>query len=217
MKTLLFGKDSEPEDTIWKTRESGERRGCVTMAFPVQRNSKDPAGQWTQWGIPVVFLLSGLMHFVYAWSGNQTWVGMLAPVNESVWEHQKLAFLPLLFWWATGYAILRKRLPVSPGKWFIACAVAEMICPLFIISFFYTKTGAFGVHSLFLDIASLLIALVLAQWMGRHVLRYAEDKPWLGLCGIFLLVLLALALVVFTFTPPKLPLFMDSLTGRYGI
>lgn len=187
------------------------------MGQSVDQPSKDPAVRWGLRGIPVIFVLSSLMHFVYAWSGDQTWVGILAPVNESVWEHQKLAFLPLLLWWAAGYALWRQRLQVSPGKWFFACAVAELVCPLFIISFFYTKTGAFGLHSLLLDIASLLIGLVLAQWMGRHILCHAAEKPWYGLCGALILIGLAVILIVFTFVPPKLPVFMDSLTGQYGI
>lgn len=198
-------------------QEGRKGRGFVKMFVSVHERSKDPAGRWIRWGIPVAFLLSSLMHFVYAWSGDQTWVGILAPVNESVWEHQKLAFLPLLLWWSAGYLIVGKKSQVSPGKWFFSCAVAELVCPLFIITFFYTKTGAFGLHSLLLDIASLLIGLILAQWMGGHVLRYAADKPWFGLCGALILIGSALIFIVFTFMPPQLPVFMDTLTGRYGI
>ena len=41
--------------------------------------------------------LGTLMHYVYEWSGKNLFVGLFAPVNESVWEHLKLLVIPLLF------------------------------------------------------------------------------------------------------------------------
>lgn len=57
---------------------------------------------WILFGIPVVFLAAGLLHFVYDWSGEATIVGLFTPVNESVWEHLKLLFWPLFVWWMIG-------------------------------------------------------------------------------------------------------------------
>ena len=42
-------------------------------------------------GVPVLFLAGTLIHFLYGLSGEFFLVGLLAPVNESVWEHLKLA------------------------------------------------------------------------------------------------------------------------------
>ena len=40
-----------------------------------------------------VSLLGTLLHFTYRWSGRNP---LIAPVNESVWEHMKLLFFPML-------------------------------------------------------------------------------------------------------------------------
>ena len=46
--------------------------------------------------ILAVVLLGTLWHFAYAISGDAYFVGLIAPVNESVWEHLKIVYLPIL-------------------------------------------------------------------------------------------------------------------------
>jgi Family of unknown function (DUF6512) len=37
-----------------------------------------------------IVIAGTLQHFVYGWSGQNALVGLVSPVNESVWEHTKL-------------------------------------------------------------------------------------------------------------------------------
>lgn len=37
-----------------------------------------------------------LLHFLYPWTGRNFFAGLLAPVNETVWEHMKLLLFPFL-------------------------------------------------------------------------------------------------------------------------
>ena len=46
-------------------------------------------------GILCVSILGTLLHFTYRWSGRNPLIGLIAPVNESVWEHMKLLFFPM--------------------------------------------------------------------------------------------------------------------------
>jgi len=157
------------------------------------------------------------MHFVYEWSGNLALVGIFAPTNESVWEHLKMTFWPMLFWWFLGYLYFGKKNRICTVQWFVSLAVAQVVCPIVILSFFYTYTGALGIESLIFDIFSLFLGLVVAHKLALHIYQFASfNRYWLsGACVI--LVLLMLAFTVFTFTPPHIPLFKDSLTGNYGI
>lgn len=41
-------------------------------------------------------ILGTLLHFTYEWSGNNAFVGAFSSINESTWEHLKLAFYPML-------------------------------------------------------------------------------------------------------------------------
>ena len=51
---------------------------------------------YTKWGMLLVAFLGILLHFLYEFTGKSMWAGFFSPINESVWEHMKLAFFPLV-------------------------------------------------------------------------------------------------------------------------
>ena len=181
----------------------------------VQRNNS--VQSWILWGIPVIFIVGSLIHFVYDWSGNSTIVALFAPVNESVWEHLKMSFWPMLAWWIAGYLVLRNTNHFSVLNWFCAGSLALVISPLVIVSFFYTYTSALGIESFLLDILSFILGITIGQLVALHVYKYGKPKPCCLFVAIAIIMLLAIAFIVFTFAPPHIPLFQDPLTGGYGI
>ena len=51
-------------------------------------------------GVIFVSAAGTLLHFVYSWTGNNSIIGLFAPVNESTWEHMKLLYFPMLLFCA---------------------------------------------------------------------------------------------------------------------
>ena len=41
-------------------------------------------------------ILGTILHFTFEWFGNNAFVGAFSSINESTWEHLKLAFYPML-------------------------------------------------------------------------------------------------------------------------
>lgn len=134
---------------------------------------------------------------------------MIAPINESVWEHLKLPLLPTILWWTLSYIFLAKKHKVSFYHWFFSAIISLIICPLFIVSFYYTYTGAFEFHSLILDVSSLFLGIAIAQLTALHIYRYAKLKQWHFYMATFIFVALIIAFIAFTFEPPNFPLFRD--------
>jgi len=178
---------------------------------------RDPAKKWILWGIPFISIAGSLMHFVYEWSGKLPFVGAFAPVNESIWEHLKLALWPSLIWWLAGYFICSRATRIPFRQWFFSYTVSMLVCPLFIITFYYTYTGVFGVHLLSLDIASLFIGVIIAQFTALHIYRYAKVGRALFAIAIAVFIMVITAFTIFTFTPPHIPVFLNSQNGKYGI
>jgi hypothetical protein len=175
------------------------------------------ASIWIFSGIPILILIASLFHFIYEWSGRLTAVGIFAPINESVWEHLKMTFWPMLIWWITGYFVLSKKNKISAPQWFVSCAAAELACPLVIVSFYYIHTEALGIESFILDIFSLILGVIIAQILAHHLYKYGKFSRTCLYCSIIILILLITAFTVFTFIPPQIPLFKDFNTGKYGI
>jgi hypothetical protein len=59
-------------------------------------------------GTAFIIFLGSAFHFTYEFSGRFAIVGAFSAVNESVWEHLKLAFWPSLIWLLIEYLPIKK-------------------------------------------------------------------------------------------------------------
>ena len=171
---------------------------------------------WIIIGIPIIFLLGSLMHFAYDWSGQLTIVGIFTPVNESIWEHLKLSVYPTFLWWILYFFSLNDN-NISTYRWFTCCVISVIISPIVITSFYYTYTGALGIQSLFLDIFSLFLGLLIAQFTALHIYNRAKINKFHFYLSMLISLLIIICFTIFTFNPPKLPIFIDPITQQYGI
>ena len=177
-----------------------------------RRSPKSRIFKWEMIGIPLIFLAGALIHFVFEWSGELAFIGIFAPVNESVWEHLKLGFWPTCLYAAIEWLFLRRQV----NNFLAAKAAALYIVPVIIIVIFYGYTSILGEEILAIDILSFLVAVVLAQFISYKILTASELPGYVSTISIIFALLLAVALAVFSFYPPHWPIFMDS-RGFYGI
>ena len=56
--------------------------------------------------IVLAFVLGTLLHFTYKLSGENKIVAVFSSINESVWEHLKLLYFPMLLSTIIGLSIL---------------------------------------------------------------------------------------------------------------
>jgi hypothetical protein len=167
--------------------------------------------------IPVLFIIGGPMHFLFELAGESPIIGAMVPVSESPWEHLKLVFYPILAWWIIFYVRGRKQEGFSKEKWIVSTAAALLSAILTIILFFYSYTGAFAVEFLVLDIFSSLLALAVGQCLAYHIYKYSKPVKSVAIIAFFIVIVLLIMFVVFTYEAPHVPLFLDRNTGTYGI
>lgn len=162
-------------------------------------------------GALAVFMLGFLLHFTYDWSGRSPVVAAVAPVNESVWEHLKLVAIPV-----TVLGVVEMNWVANRGRLWWAKLVEIAVACSFIVAFFYTYTGAFGVRSIIaVDIASFAVAVAVGQWTSYRLISSSGRVPplWVSVTGTMLVVV---SFAVLTFAPPHIPLFQETSTGTYG-
>ena len=164
-------------------------------------------------GAAFVIVTGTLLHFVYEWSGNNSFVGVFSPINESVWEHLKLAFVPILFFAFIEYYFLRKDVH---NFWF-GKAVECLLVMGIIVTFFYTYSGIIGRSIVVVDILSFFAAVIIGKVTSYRLLLKGTEKRRSAVVPAFVLLLIAASFIVFTFYPPHIPLFEDSQTSTYGI
>ncbi len=169
---------------------------------------------WSIMGAIFVMIAGSLFHFIYEWSAENPIVGIFGAVNESSWEHLKLLFWPSLLISFLEYIVIGKSIPnFLPAK-----AVTLYLGIFLILVLFYTYTGILGKNYLILDILVFIISVLISEYVGYFIMTGDQIFHWKVIqLSVFAILLLAAAFIVFTFYPPALPLFLDPVSGKYGM
>lgn len=163
-------------------------------------------------GMVLIIIIGTLLHFTFEWSGFQDIVGVFSAVNESVWEHLKIAFMPSILFAIIEYRFLYKR----TNNFFFAKALGIYSMMIIIPVIFYSYT-IFIEHNLTIDIISFMFAIIVGQLVSYKMLTFKQQPRNFKLISIIALIILGLAFIVFTFYPPQIALFQDPISGEYGI
>ncbi len=145
--------------------------------------------------------LGVLLHFLYQWLSYPL-VALISPVRESLWEHLKIMYIPLLL---SGLFLGGKR-GLTPwlSSLLIVCGLMLFIGWLYNIVF----QGQADIFNIILYFALMAFGF----WLPR-VLWPLSEWPGVGAACAILTVLLAALMVVFTFAPPEHILFVDLSGG----
>jgi len=172
--------------------------------------------RWHLYGFLFTALLGPLLHFIYAWSGGNAIAALLGPVNESVWEHLKLLFWPVLFFSTAECFVYGKTLPgFLPAK-----ALSLILGMLTIPTVFYLYSGILGRSITAVDIFLYYLAAA-AVWLFSYRLlisqQFERNAGPARLVSLGFLTLLMFCFALFTLRPPEIGLFQDPVNGGYGI
>jgi Family of unknown function (DUF6512) len=168
---------------------------------------------WLVIGLVLLILLGSCFHFAYEWSGESKWMAVIAPVNESVWEHLKMGYWALLLYSIPEYFFLKK----SVTNYFLAKTLGILALELAILIVFYGYTSVLGHSILLLDIGSYILGCMLCQWIAwilfsRPALPgYLNHLAWVAFAGLGILF------GVLSFHPPEQGIFKDHKTSRFGV
>ena len=116
-----------------------------------------------------IIILGTLLHFTFEWSGFQEIVGAFSAVNESVWEHLKIAFMPSILFAILEYHYLNKK----TNNYFFAKAVGIYTIMVIIPVIFYTYT-IFIEHNLTIDVISFMFAIIVGQFVSYKMLTFKQ-------------------------------------------
>ena len=139
------------------------------------------------------------LHFLYTISPNLI-SALLAPVNESVWEHLKLLFWPVL----GAAVVLSARAPCRIRLW-CGFLTALLAMPVFLLGMYYLLRRL-GLSGLALDILLYYVTIFGGFWLAWHLQRAGRLQRHCGIL-LMLVILYGAGLILFTFAAPPLKLF----------
>ncbi len=153
----------------------------------------------------IVGIFGTLWHFLYEWSGKNMFIGIIAPINESTWEHLKLLFFPVLIYSVIEYIVWKER----PDNYFSAAGIGLFGGMLAIAAFFYTYTGILGFNIPVLDISSYFIGLFTMLFIKSRIIRNKSfSSVYAAGITLFFIIITAVLFGIFSFNAPELGIFM---------
>mgnify|MGYP000454159843 FL=1 len=169
--------------------------------------SKNKLLRFQIFSVIFTWILGTILHFTYDWSNQNAIVGAFSAINESTWEHLKLLFFPMLITTIIGYFYLK---PKEEYKNFLcAKTIGILVALVFVVIFFYTYTGVIGTNFAILDIGSFFVGVFLGEYTAYKLTNHiSECKDGLA---IFILIVLFICFVAFTYNAPHIGLFRNPL------
>ena len=166
------------------------------------------------WMIVPLGLTGSVLHFLFDWTAHSRLVAIFSAVNESYWEHIKIAIWPvfllqLVLFSLGGYQIL---------SFVPAATIALYSIPVSMVGLVFLYKSVTKRNVLWLDISIFFVCISIAQ--SIFVLILGQLSPTTGTVVISSLFLLGLvvAFLLFTFRPPKEPdVFVDPINKLYGL
>ena len=169
--------------------------------------------KWEMLGILFVVVIGAIFHFMFALSNYWRPLGAIFPVNESVWEHLKLPYWPLIIFSLIEYYFIKE----NANNFILGKTVSFLISISAILIIFYSYTAILGTELLIVDILSFVFGVIIGQIVSYKILTGKGLSIWYNNASWILFIGFGILFAIFTYFPPILPIFQDSETGLYGI
>lgn len=164
-------------------------------------------------GFFAISLIGTLLHFAYEFFENCIIIAPFSAVNESIWEHLKIAVMPMFLWTFIEFITLKFR---RENLW--SSLLVKLVTVIsFITVSYYTYTCLLGTHILWVDILIFFVAILIAQVLGYKEITSKKINIKYEEISKYLVIAIFLMFVIFTFIPPRINLFKDEVTSTYGV
>jgi hypothetical protein len=151
--------------------------------------------------ILTIILLGILFHNMFSWLNNPKYLAFLFPVNESVWEHLKLTWLPFILYGIFEVIVLNKNCK----EVIIKNSFAIFFSFIFIILIDYILNMILPSQSFITHMANYIISIVLSIIMSTYLYDRYGNKLFVP--SVFIFHMLSLLVILFTYVPPDCYLF----------
>ena len=148
---------------------------------------------WLLTALGAILAGAGL-HFLWQALPNPLFA-LISPVNESVWEHLKLLYWPML---AAALVLARGPRRIAVWAGFFPAIVLQ---PVFLLALYY-GLRALGVQGLAVDLTLYVLTMAGGFLLAARLSRSGPARRLTG-ASLLAVMLYGAALVLFTFAPQK--------------
>ena len=164
-------------------------------------------------GVIICFIISIGLHYVYELLPC-SFISVLAPVNESIWEHMKLIISSSLIFSIMEYFIYRKK-GIIFNNYILSYSIASLLSIILYLIIYIPLYDLFG-HKTYIAIILLFLIFIFLQVVSYYIMN-KRNFEYSNYLGIILIITIYYIFGYFTYHPPRIGLFYDYLNKCYGI
>ena len=161
--------------------------------------------------IVTISLIGTLSHFLYDISNHNKIVGLFSAVNESTWEHIKIALTPTLL-----CGLIDGFIYGTNHNYFFAKFISLFIIIILMPALFYGHKALIKKDLFIIDIIIFYIVIICSQY-SFYLIINASELPYivqyLGCVGTFLVFG---GYMIHTLMPAKSFIFENPINHKYG-
>lgn len=161
----------------------------------------------------IIFTLTFIFHFLYEFIPNN-FTAIFFPVNESIWEHMKLLYTPVVIIGIFDYIICNKY-HINLNNLFTSIFISSILS-IILYLIIYLPIHSFLGHNAFISITLLFIIICFNQYISYIIINKDNNKK----LNIINMLLIMIGFIIFgylTYNPFKNNLFYDTKEEKYGI
>ena len=164
----------------------------------------------------VSILLGVFLHFAYDLFGENVIAGIFTPVNESVWEHLKLIFVPFTLFSIIFYFYTKRKF----SNMLLITVFGNIVGMFVVTTLYYLGDVIFAEDNMVYNIIIYAIGMIASYfilYLGIYNKEFIDETKGSTVLGACVLALLFVIFITNTFSPIKLDITQDPVTKTYGI
>lgn len=162
-------------------------------------------------GFIVISIVGTLLHFLYEISGHNKVALLFAAVNESTWEHIKIALTPTFLW-----SLLDGFKYGTSPNYFIAKSASLLVIVFLIPIIFYAYTAITKKAVLWFDITYFYVTIFCSQFIFNYIVNMEPFGFAYQYVSVIILFMVFGTYMVGTLEPVHNFLFKDPISNKYG-
>ncbi len=161
--------------------------------------------------VVIISIIGTISHFTYDMSNHNKVVGLFSAVNESTWEHIKIALTPTLLW-----GLIDGLIYGESANYFLAKLVSLVIIIVLMPALFYGYKALLKKEIFIFDILIFYIVIICSQLIFCRIIKMDDIRyiyRYLSCIGVFLVFG---GYMIHTLLPAKSFIFKDPISNKYG-
>lgn len=153
-----------------------------------------------------MFLSAIILHFLFDLTGKNILIGFISPINESIFEHTKLIFIPLIICYLIYFN--KHKNSLDKNRWFFTSLLSISIGIILVPMIYYGYTESLGIELIYIDILMTLIILFISNiffYVYYNNYNFAIKKE----LSIIILILLFVFYAYASLKQINLPIFIS--------